>query len=566
MKTSDLPDGWARATLGDFVAKRSIGIVPNKTPNVIFELYSVPSHESRRPEVISGKEIGSNKQVVEEGSVLLCKINPRINRTWVVGSHTPHQKIASTEWITFPPSQAFDGKFLGYFLQQDNLRDFLAANASGVGGSLMRVKPGIISDYPFPVPPFAEQTRIVAEIDKQFSRLEEAVANLKHVKANLKRYKAAVLKAALEGKLTEEWRKQHPDVEPADKLLERILAERCKARGKGKYKEPVGPDTSGLPELPAGWVWARLGSLPVDVFDGPFGSNLKSRDYVEYGVRVIRLENIGVREFIDRKQSFVTEEKYEKLKKHTVKHGDIIFSSFVADETRVVMLPETIERAINKADCFCVRVNGETINKRYLEAFLATRTAYEQLVGEVHGATRPRINTTQLKDCQVPIPPLSEQAEIVSRLSAMLSVVDVLADELERNQLRADRLRQSVLKQAFSGQLVPQNPNDEPASVMLERIYSQSAIKTLKKEPKSSPAKSIQKEVSVTKLIEALKSAGDWISAQDAFLRCGIGDGTDTDEIERLYAELRDKVRPGIIEVQRRGEEDWLRVSPNKGV
>ncbi len=132
--------------------------------------------------------------------------------------------------------------------------------------------PGIskrhILDHEISVPESAEkQQEIVREIEKQFSRLDEAVANLKRVKANLKRYKAAVLKAAVEGKLTEEWRKQHPDVEPADKLLERILAERRKAAGKGKYKEPVGPDTSGLPELPAGWVWASVGQV-TDVASG----------------------------------------------------------------------------------------------------------------------------------------------------------------------------------------------------------------------------------------------------------------------------------------------------------
>ena len=113
-----------------------------------------------------------------------------------------------------------------------------------------------IEEIPLPLPPREFQERLVAELEKQFSRLDEAIANLKRVKVNLKSYKAAVLKAAVEGKLTEYWRKQHPHVEPASKLLEHLLAERrAKWNGRGKYKEPPEPDTNNLPTLPQGWVW-----------------------------------------------------------------------------------------------------------------------------------------------------------------------------------------------------------------------------------------------------------------------------------------------------------------------
>lgn len=408
---------------------------------------------------------------------------------------------------------------------------------------------GEIFPIEIPLAPFEQQTRIVAEIEKQFSRLDEAVTNLKRVKANLKRYKAAVLKAAVEGKLTEEWRKQHPDVEPADTLLERILAERRKVAGKGKYKEPVGPDTSGLPELPEGWVWARLGTLPVNVFDGPFGSNLKSSDYVSSGIRVIRLENIGSRQFIDERESFITEQKYEELRKHTVRHGDIIFSSFVANETRVVMLPDHIEKAINKADCFCVRVNNKALNTRYLETCLATRITYEQLVGEVHGATRPRINTTQLKDCHIPIPPVEEQAEIVSRLSSMLSVVEVSEAQVDVNLRRADRLRQSILKKAFSGQLLPQDPNDEPASLLLERMRANASVGARHAVPKTrtEPQRSVRAQDAVP--LRATKPAP---AAPDDFT-----------SLDSVLAAILNRMKPGH-EYSRAEIADPLGLSPGR--
>ena len=123
-----------------------------------------------------------------------------------------------------------------------------------------------LQELPIPLAPLDQQKRIVAEIEKQFSRLDEAVANLKRVKANLKRYKAAVLKAAVEGKLTEDWRKAHPDVEPASELLKRILAERrAKWNEKGKYKEPATVDAPSLAPLPNGWAWALVDQLSIVV-------------------------------------------------------------------------------------------------------------------------------------------------------------------------------------------------------------------------------------------------------------------------------------------------------------
>jgi len=143
------------------------------------------------------------------------------------------------------------------------------------------VRKSDVEQLEFPLAPIEQQKSIVAEIEKQFSRLDEAVASLKRTKVNLKRYKAAVLKAAVEGKLTEAWRKQHPDVEPASQLLESILVERRrKWTGKRKYKEPSVPEISGLPLLPEGWAWGTVDQIaapePNSITDGPFGSNLRS--------------------------------------------------------------------------------------------------------------------------------------------------------------------------------------------------------------------------------------------------------------------------------------------------
>ena len=136
---TNFPTRWSRTSLGQLSGQRGQSINPSKSPEQYFELYSVPSFTTGKPELVLGSNIGSNKQTVEPNSVLLSKINPRINRVWIVGSYTNTKQIASTEWIVFPETPAVLPVLLSYFLQQHYVRKFLAHNASGVGGSLMRV-------------------------------------------------------------------------------------------------------------------------------------------------------------------------------------------------------------------------------------------------------------------------------------------------------------------------------------------------------------------------------------------------------------------------------------------
>src|ERR1044072_3095985 len=212
--------------------------------------------------------------------------------------------------------------------------------------------------------------------------------------------------------------------------------------------------------LPLGWQLVKLEEIVEKISDGPFGSNLKSSDYVDQGVRVIRLENIGVLEFKDEYKTFVTEEKYSTIAKHTVTKGDIIFSSFISDQIRVTILPEFIDRAINKADCFCIRTSEDTISRKFLAFFLATKTLYNQLINEVHGATRPRINTSQLKSCFIPYCSLEEQQRIVAKIEELFSELDAGVKSLKTAQAQLKIYRKAVLNWAFEGKLTNEDLPD----------------------------------------------------------------------------------------------------------
>jgi type I restriction enzyme S subunit len=158
------------------------------------------------------------------------------------------------------------------------------------------------------------------------------------------------------------------------------------------------------------------------------------------------------------------------LKGHTVFPGDIVFSSFITEDVRVALLPPSIAKSINKADCFCVRLHGDTLSNRFTAMFLSTRHVFKQLEAQIHGVGRPRINTTQLKEVAIPVCGVAEQQSMLEQIESRLSEVDQLDQTLTISLQQAEALRQSILKKAFSGQLVPQDPHDEPASALLARI------------------------------------------------------------------------------------------------
>lgn len=212
---------------------------------------------------------------------------------------------------------------------------------------------------------------------------------------------------------------------------------------------------NGEEELPEGWTVMPLGDViePGGLFDGPFGSSLKTDDYTDSGVRVIRLENLANLRFVAEKETFISEAKYRTLTKHTVGRNDILVGSFVDGAVRVCVLPELKTKAIAKADCFCVRTDTRVMNRKFTAFQLGRSATKDALVEEIHGATRPRITTKQLRRLAVSVPPLPEQHRIVEQVEALLAQVNKAKDRLDRVRVILKKFRQAVLAAACSGRL-----------------------------------------------------------------------------------------------------------------
>ena len=508
-----LPRGWERAKLGDICLSPQYG-------------FTTKASEQGKTKFLRTTDITSGK--INWETVPFCQTEPEevqkyllkkgdivISRAGSVGFSylvkTQTKAVFASYLIRFKP--LIDENFMSYFLKSPSYWSQISEKSLGI--AVQNVNATKLKEIPINLPPLAEQHRIVAKIEELFSELDNGVAQLRQVQAQLKSYRQSVLKHAFEGKLTEVWRQQYDQLPDARELLTAIQQERhtrhqqalkdwqqsviqwAEAGKPGKKPtKPKAPkelppltekEIAKLFALPEGWGWTRLGSAIEGIFDGPFGSNLKTADYVSQGVRVIRLENIGYLAFDSSKETFISEEKYQFLEKHTVRGGDIVFSSFIADSIRCVVLPHHIKKAINKADCFCIRNESGLVGQSYLSYLLSSRQIYNTLLLQVHGATRPRINTTQLKELPIPLCSTEEQHQIVQEIESRLSVAEHLEKTVEDSLRQAEVLRQSILQRAFTGQLVPQDPNDEPAAKLLKRIQQ---------EKSESPKKSVRTKAS----------------------------------------------------------------------
>lgn len=347
------------------------------------------------------------------------------------------------------------------------------------------------------VAPTDEQTRIVAKLEELLSDLDAGVAELKAAQKKLAQYRQSLLKAAVDGSLTAEWRKNNPLTETGAQLLERILKERrarweekqlakFKEQGKTppkdwqkKYPEPVQPDTADLPALPEGWVWASVEQIASDekysLAIGPFGSNLKVPDYRETGIPLVFVRNIRSGNYGGLYTKYVTSEKAEELSAHSILADDVLITKMGEPPGDADVYPKNQPPAIITADCIKVRCRAGLMRPEFLKTVINSYIGQRQIEPMTQGVAQKKVSLGRFISLAVPVPPIQEQDQLIALLSEAVGEAVAQETGIELSLKRTAAQRQNILRAAFAGELVPQDPSDEPASVLLERIRAERA-------------------------------------------------------------------------------------------
>lgn len=353
------------------------------------------------------------------------------------------------------------------------------------------------------LPPLNEQRRIVAKIDALMARSRRAKESLDAIPPLLERLRQSILAAAFRGDLTADWRAQNPDVEPAEKLLERIRTERrrrweeatlekMRAKGKAptgdgwkvKYEEPARLEDEELPTLPATWAWATAESCASEITVGHVGP-MASR-YVVRGIPFLRSQNVRENRFDPTGLTFIAPEFDAELPKSRVNPGDVLVVRSGAPGTACVAPAEL--GVANCADLVIVRplphINAHLLCRFLNSTFGRSRTRDEQV-----GVAQQHFNVGSMKRTAIPILPVAEQTELERRLTALMDYVSNLEATTRALEPDCIRLDRAILAKAFRGELVPQDPNDEPAEQMLARLASTEApTKTKRGRPRQKGA------------------------------------------------------------------------------
>ncbi|MBP2656540.1 MAG: restriction endonuclease subunit [Firmicutes bacterium] len=426
-----VPGNWVWVKLGDINKYSGKSVNPMYLQNSFFELYSVPSCEFDYPEILSGAEIGSSKQAVTKSDVLLCKINPRINRVWIVSKHTNHELIASSEWIVFRNNNLCSQYIKLYFMTKC-FREYMLSNVSGVGGSLMRAQPKYVNSYPIPLPPLAEQQRIVDRIESLFAKLEQARGLSQEALDSFENRKAAILHKAFSGELTKKWREENG----------------------------VGLDS---------WEEYTLEKVCLKITDGTHNSppNYDKGEFMYITAKNIKESGIDLSNI-----TYVSRYDFESIyARCNVEYGDVLYIKDGAT-TGIATINSLNEKFALLSSVALLKTNVSILNPKYLVWNLNSPNTKSKMISNMSGNAITRLTISKIKEAKIVLPILSEQ-EVIIKILDELFEKEQKAKELYNILDQIDLMKKSILARAFRGELGTNDPQDESALNLLKEVLEE---------------------------------------------------------------------------------------------
>ncbi len=501
-ETADvLPEGWIECTI-DEVTLAVSKIDPRDDPDRVIDYIDISGIDNARSVVGSVKQYrleeapSRARQIIRAGDVLFSTVRPYLRNIARVPSGYD-QEIASTGFSVLRPARGICPGFLFYKAISRELVNTVSGLQYGV--SYPAVKDEQVRGQPLWLPPLAEQRRIVAKIEELFSELDKGTESLTTARRQLEVYRQSVLKHAFEGKLTAQWREENKDkLETSERLLERIRAERItryqrrleewaavaktwEADGKraqrpakpkpAKEPSPIGRELQErLPHVPAGWAWVRLGhlfSIP------PQNGVYKPASEYGSGTRIIRIDDFYDGRLTRRNGFKKLRLSDEEIQKYKVRNQELIINRVNSIEYlgKCAVVGNLTENTVFESNIMKCRLIEDAVSTAYVAAYLASHEGRSRIRNNAkHAVNQASINQTDVGDVLVPMTSIEEQLRVVQEIEQKLSGADALTREIDSRLKKTEVLRQSVLKKALAGQLVPQVPCDETASVLLERI------------------------------------------------------------------------------------------------
>lgn len=459
----DLPRGWARVPLGAVAEVNPSGktVSPTDETQVTFLPMAAVEELSGRIDTSTTRRFGDVKKGFtrfRDGDLLFAKITPSMENGKIAVARNLQNGMGcgTTEFHVLRPSEGIEADYLRYFVVRDCFRGEAQRQMSGAVGQ-QRVPAQFLALYPLPLPPVAEQRRIVSRIDELFSRIEAGERAIAAARAGLKRYRRSILKAAVTGALTSDWRE------------ERVGTDSTSASA------PEGVPTNF--DVPSSWTWHTVDQIQSLVTSGSRGW---SEYYSQEGAIFVRAQNINTGALrLDDVARVALPQQAEGLRTR-IYAGDILVTITGANVTVSARVERDIDEAYVNQHVAIIRTSDADVGP-YLHLWLrAPGAGLAQLTRAAYGAGKPGLSLQNLREVWVALPTIEEQAEIISRVEAALSRIDHAEATLDAQSCNARALKQSILKAAFEGRLIPQHSDDEPAADMLARIAGEPSASKIK--------------------------------------------------------------------------------------